>query len=75
MGKASVNFQMALKAIKEGKFVRRKHWNGQTIFLNKKNISMSTGTGARLDVFNPSNEDILALDWEIVKPINAVKLK
>lgn len=72
-----MNFSQALEALKEGNMIKRKEWNGywsiETYTIQKKvnhsihsKMIVATFKGNTLPV-SPTQEEVLAEDWEIVK--------
>lgn len=75
-------FENALKAIKEGKKVRRCGWNGKNLYVQLWNCKFETfvSNPQMLAIFSlseetlitpnswvPSSSDLMALDWEIIE--------
>jgi len=60
-------FSFALKEVMIGKQVKRQIVKNDTVIClyDKQLVQMSKSTGVRYS-YTPSNEDLLALDWEVV---------
>lgn len=68
--KLQMKFEEALSNLRNGKILTRQNWQGRRLTFKNNNFNITTQITSTnsTEAWNPSQEDISAVDWELINP-------